>query len=80
MGWLVDDDNLRLLLQAKDKDQNAIPEVEIKIFESDRGVVFARKTNQDGAMVAPSVKVGPGQYQIQVFYDDKVLETPFFRV
>lgn len=80
LGWLVDQDNLRLLLQAKDKDENAIPEVEIKIFESDRGVVFARKTNQDGAMVAPSVKVGPGQYQIQVFYDDKVLETPFFRV
>jgi hypothetical protein len=80
LGWLVDDNNLRLLLQAKDDDDNAISDVEVRIMESDRGMVFSRKTNEDGAMVAPSVKVGPGQYQIQVFFTDKVVETPFFRI
>ncbi len=80
LGWLVDDNNLRLLLQAKDEEDNAISDVEVRIMESDRGMVFSRKTNEDGAMVAPSVKVGPGQYQIQVYFDDKVVETPFFRI
>lgn len=80
LGWLVDDNNLRVLLQAKDTEENAIPEVELRITESERGVVFSRKTNRDGAMVAPAVPVGPGQYQIQVFWTDKVVETPFFRI
>jgi hypothetical protein len=80
LGWLVDDNNLRLLLQAKDEEENAISDVEVRIMESERGMVFSRKTNEDGAMVAPSVKVGPGQYQIQVFFTDKVVETPFFRI
>lgn len=80
LGWLVDDNNLRVLLQAKDAEENAIPEVEVRITESDRGVVFSRMTNQDGAMVAPAVKVGPGQYQIQVFWADQIVETPFFRI
>jgi hypothetical protein len=80
LGWLVDDNNLRLLLQAKDDDDNAISDIEVRIMETDRGMVFSRKTNEDGAMVAPSVKVGPGQYQIQVYFDDKVVETPFFRI
>lgn len=80
LGWLVDDNNLRVLLQAKDVEENAIPEVELRITESERGVVFSRKTNRDGAMVAPAVNVGPGQYQIQVFWADQVVETPFFRV
>jgi hypothetical protein len=80
LGWLVDDNNLRVLLQAKDGADNAIPEVELRITESERGVVFTRKTNRDGAMVAPAVNVGPGQYQIQVFWSDQVVETPFFRI
>ncbi|MBS1989112.1 MAG: hypothetical protein JSS83_01270 [Cyanobacteria bacterium SZAS LIN-3] len=80
LGWLVDDNNLRLLLQAKDEEDNAISDVEVRIMETERGMVFSRKTNEDGAMVAPSVKVGPGQYQIQVFFTDKVVETPFFRI
>jgi hypothetical protein len=80
LGWLVDDNNLRVLLQAKDSEENAIPEVEVRITENERGVVFSRMTNQDGAMVAPAVKVGPGQYQIQVFWADQVVETPFFRI
>lgn len=80
LGWHVDTDQLRILLQAKDNDENALPNVEMRINEVDRGVVFSRKTNEDGSVVAPSVKVGPGQYQIQVFFDDKVVETPFFRI
>lgn len=80
LGWHVDTDQLRILLQAKDNDENALPNVEMRINEVDRGVVFSRKTNEDGSVVAPSVKVGPGQYQIQVFFDDKVIETPFFRI
>lgn len=80
LGWHVDTDQLRILLQAKDSDENALPNVEMRINEVDRGVVFSRKTNEDGSVVAPSVKVGPGQYQIQVFFDDKVVETPFFRI
>lgn len=80
LGWHVDTDQLRILLQAKDNDENALPNVEMRINEVERGVVFSRKTNEDGSVVAPSVKVGPGQYQIQVFFDDKVIETPFFRI
>jgi len=80
LGWHVDTDQLRILLQAKDKEENALPNVEMRINEAERGIVFSRKTNEDGSVVAPSVKVGPGQYQIQVFFDDKVVETPFFRI
>lgn len=80
LGWLVDENNLRLLLQAKDQEENAVANVEVKLFEQERGEIFSRKTNQDGAMVAPSVRVEPGQYQIQVFMADKIMETPFFKI
>ncbi len=80
LGWHVDTDQLRILLQAKDSSENGLPEVEMRINEVDRGVVFSRKTNEDGSVVAPSVKVGPGQYQIQVIWLDKIVETPFFRI
>jgi hypothetical protein len=78
LGWMVDQDHLRILLQAKNSEETALPEVEIRLNEVDRGVVFSRKTNQDGTVVAPDVKVGPGQYQIQVLWLDEVAETPFF--
>ena len=80
LGWLVDKDQLRVLLQAKDKDENALADVEVRVTEMERGVVFSRKTNEDGSVVAPSVQCGPGQYQIQVIWLDKVVETPFFRI
>ncbi|HEY9714582.1 MAG TPA: hypothetical protein V6C72_14035 [Chroococcales cyanobacterium] len=80
LGWHVDKDQLRILLQAKDNEENALQDVEMRITEVERGVVFSRKTNEDGAVVAPSVQVGPGQYQIQVIWLDKVVETPFFRI
>lgn len=80
LGWMVDQNNLRLLLQAKDTSENAISDVEVRVTESDRGVVYSSKTNEDGAVVAPAVKITPGQYQIQVYWDDKVVASPFFRV
>jgi hypothetical protein len=80
LGWHVDTDQLRLLMQAKDAADNAIADVEMRIMESERGVVFTRKTNEDGSIVAPSVQVGPGKYQIQVIWLDKTVETPFFRI
>lgn len=80
LGWLVDRDELRVLLQAKNSEQSALPGVEIRINEAERGVVFSRKTNEDGSVVAPSVQVGPGQYQIQVVWTDKIVETPFFTI
>ncbi|MBZ0187726.1 MAG: hypothetical protein K8F91_15885 [Candidatus Obscuribacterales bacterium] len=80
LGWLVDKDQLRILLQAKDSDENAMPDVEIRVTESERGIVYSKKTNQDGSVVAPAVNVGPGEYQIQVLWTDKVVETPFFRI
>jgi hypothetical protein len=80
LGWMVDKDQLRILVQAKDEAETAISDVEMRINEVDRGVVFSRKTNQDGAVVAPSVPVEPGQYQIQVIFMDKVIETPFFKI
>ena len=80
LGWMVDQNNLRLLLQAKDAGENAIADVEVRVTENDKGIVYSSKTNEDGAVVAPSVKIEPGQYQIQVFWSDKVVETPFFRV
>jgi hypothetical protein len=78
LGWLVDEDHLRILLQAKDNEQHALPEVELRVTELNKGVVFSRKTNQDGAVVAPNVQIGPGQYQIQVCWMDQVAETPVF--
>ncbi len=80
LGWLVDKNQLRLLLQAKDTTDNGMPDVEVRIVENERGVVFSRKTNLDGAVVAPQVAVGPGEYQIQVLWLDKVIETPYFKI
>jgi hypothetical protein len=78
LGWVVDQDHLRVLLQAKNEKDEALPQVELRINEAERGVVFTRKTNEDGTVVAPNVAVGPGPYQIQVFWMDQVAETPFF--
>jgi len=80
LGWMVDQDNLRILVQAKDAEQEALPEVELRIKEADRGVVFSRKTNQDGAMVAPSVKVEPGKYQLEILWNGQTAETPYFLI
>lgn len=80
IGWLVDKENLRVLLQAKDADEQGISDVELRIHEETRGVVFTRKTNDDGAVVAPQVYVGPGKYQIVVVCGDKTAETPYFVV
>ncbi|MBY0358789.1 MAG: hypothetical protein K2W82_12365 [Candidatus Obscuribacterales bacterium] len=78
LGWLVDQDQFRILLNAKDGNGAAMANVELRVKESEKGVVFSRKTNEDGAIVAPSVKVGPGQYQIEILVGDKVAQTPFF--
>jgi hypothetical protein len=80
LGWHVDQDQLRVLMQAKGREQEAIQDVEIRITESAGAVVFARNTNEDGTVVAPSVPVKPGDYKIQVLWSDNVIETPFFRV
>jgi hypothetical protein len=80
LGWHVDQDHLRLLMQAKGKEQEAMKDVEIRVTESEAGVVFSRSTNEDGAVVAPNVAIKPGQYKIQVLWSDNVIETPFFRV
>ncbi len=80
LGWHVDQDHLRLLMQAKGKEQEAMKDVEIRVTETDGDVVFSRCTNEDGAVVAPNVAVKPGQYKIQVLWSDNVIETPFFRV
>lgn len=80
LGWHVDQDHLRLLMQAKGKEQEAMQDVEIRVTESEGDVVFSRRTNEDGSVVAPNVAVKPGQYKIQVLWSDNVIETPFFRV
>jgi hypothetical protein len=80
IGWLVDKENLRVLLQAKDAHEQAMPDVELRIKEESRGVVFSRKTNEDGAVVAPQVHVGPGKYQIVIICGDQEAETPYFVV
>jgi len=80
LGWMVDTDQLRILLQARDSNDNALPGVELKVEESGKGVVFSRRTNQDGAMVAPSVPVEPGRYRIQIEYKAEVAETPYFLI
>jgi hypothetical protein len=78
LGWLVDQDQFRILLNAKDSAGEAMSDVELRVKEQDKGVVFSRKTNQDGSLVAPAVKVGPGSYQIEILVGDKVAQTPFF--
>lgn len=78
LGWMVDQDQFRILLNAKDKQGAALSDVELRVKEQERGVVFSKKTNQDGSVVAPAVKVGPGQYQIEILVGDKVAQTPYF--
>jgi hypothetical protein len=80
IGYLVDRDQLRLLVQAKDAGQEGLADVELRVRECERGVVFSRKTNQDGSVVAPSVSIAPGKYQIEVAYRDEVASTPYFVV
>jgi hypothetical protein len=80
IGWLVDKEHLRVLLQAKDGQEHAMSNVELRIKEADRGVVFSRMTNEDGAVVAPNVHVGPGKYQIEVISGENVATTPYFVV
>lgn len=80
LGWHVDKDQLRVLAQAKGADEEALSDVEVRITEAKGDVVFSRKTNEDGSVVAPSVPVKPGQYKIQVLWLDSMVETPFFRV
>jgi hypothetical protein len=80
LGWHVDKDQLRVLAQAKGSDQEAMSDVEVRITEAEGDVVFSRKTNEDGSVVAPSVPVKPGNYKIQVLWLDSMIETPFFRV
>jgi hypothetical protein len=57
-----------------------MPNVELRIKEADRGVVYSRMTNDDGAVVAPSVHVGPGKYQIEVICGEQSAATPYFVV
>lgn len=80
IGWLVDKEHLRVLLQAKDEAEQAMSNVELRIKEESRGVVFSRVTNEDGAVVAPNVHVGPGKYQIEVVCGEKTAHTPYFVV
>jgi hypothetical protein len=80
LGWHVDKDQLRVLAQAKGAQQEALSNVEVRITEAHGDVVFTRKTNEDGSVVAPSVSVKPGDYKIQVLWLDNIIETPFFRV
>lgn len=78
LGWMVDQDQFRILLNAKDNRGEAMPNVELRVKEQEKGVVFTRKTNQDGSVVAPAVKVGPGSYLIEILVGDEVAQTPYF--
>jgi hypothetical protein len=80
VGWMVDKDQLRVLLQAKDAGDEALPDVELRIKEAGGTIVYSRMTNEDGAVVAPNVQVGPGRYRIEVIRNDQVAETPYFEV
>jgi hypothetical protein len=80
LGWHVEQEHLRLLMQAKDKQCEAMPDVEVRIAEPAGHVVFSRLTNEDGAVVAPDVAVKPGSYKIQVLWSDNLIETPVFSV
>jgi hypothetical protein len=80
VGWLVDKEHLRILLNAKDSNDNALSNVELRIKESSRGIVYTKTTNNDGAVVAPNIEVKPGQYQIEIAFEDKLAQTPYFIV
>lgn len=80
IGWMVDKDQLRVLLQAKDGQDEALSDVELRIKEEGGKVVYSRMTNEDGAVVAPNVQVGRGRYRIEVVRNQQVAETPYFEV
>jgi hypothetical protein len=80
IGWMVDKDDLRVLVQAKDRKDVGCTDVELRINELQRGIIYSRTTNEDGAVVASNVHVGPGQYKVQIVRGDSVVETPYFIV
>jgi hypothetical protein len=80
LGWHVDKDELRLLVQAKDSSSEALSDVEVRITSIDGTLAFSRKTNEDGAVVAPCVPVKSGEYKIEILWADGIVNTPFFRV
>lgn len=80
VGWMVDQNKLRVLLQAKDCKDEALSDVELRIKEADGEVILSRMTNEDGTVVAPNINVGPGRYCIEVVRGEKTAETPYFEV
>lgn len=80
LGWHVDKDQLRLLMQAKNAADQAVSDVELRVTECDGAVVFSSKTDEDGAVVAPAVTVKPGQYKLQVLCSGNLVETPYFKI
>lgn len=81
VGWLVDKDHLRVLLNAKNAEEEALSDVELRIMSADGRVVYSRKTNEDGAVVAPNIQINvPGKYRIEVLHGSLVAETPYFEV
>ncbi|MBX9770344.1 MAG: hypothetical protein K2X29_03180 [Candidatus Obscuribacterales bacterium] len=78
LGWLVDDDSLRILMQARDEKSSGLQDLELRVKEMNRGVVFIERTDSDGSLVASSVEVGPGSYRIEIGWKDLVAVTPYF--
>ncbi|MBX9878411.1 MAG: hypothetical protein K2Y22_08120 [Candidatus Obscuribacterales bacterium] len=80
LGWLVEEDSLRILMQATDEKSSGLQDLELRVKEMDRGVVFIEKTDTDGSLVASRVEVGPGNYRIEIGWKDLVAVTPYFSI
>lgn len=80
LGWIVDKSQLKVIMQALGSDSQAVSNVEFMVRDQDNVIVYSRKTNDDGAVVAPEIKLPSGQYQIEISFEQQVLKMPKFQI
>jgi hypothetical protein len=80
LGFNTANNNLKLLVLAKDESNAAVPGVECSLLNLDQGVVFLKQTNEDGSIVAPQIALSPGNYQIELSFSGSTVITPVFSV
>lgn len=80
IGFHSQGDLLKIMVQVQDEKRNGIAGVEVLLREIERGVIMSVKTDEDGNMQNNAIKLGDGQYQVQVVCNDQIVETPIFKV
>ncbi len=72
--------SLKLLVQATNKDGDALPNARVMLNKDFQEMVFVGQTNEDGIVLEPSIPLTSGIYQIDFLINDTALSTPFFKI